>query len=245
MGKFDEGLVTCAKLLANPHLPQEYRAQVQFNLDLASRQLGTAQSVQPAKKVNYAEGTPDHRVHERGYWIGTDMMEEHRCDMSLALALADFFKKEKANSIVDLGCGRGEYVKVFRAQQIPCEGYDGNPDTVKISGGIAQLADLSEPVDLGKSFDWVLSIEVGEHLPKKYEKTFVENLHRHNAKGIVLSWAVKGQGGFGHFNEQNNDYVKELMAQYGYENDIEAEKSLRQCAVFPWFKNALMVFRKK
>ncbi len=91
----------------------------------------------------------------------------------------------------------------------------------------------------------MLSLEVGEHIPKEYERVFIENLHRHNINGIVLSWALKGQGGFGHFNEQNNDYIKELMAEYGYFNDVEAENSLRKKATLWWFKNTIMVFRKK
>lgn len=245
LGKFDEGFVACSKLLVNPNLPREYRSRVQSNLELARGKLEVAQLEQLTQKMKYTVATPDSHIHERGYWIGTDIMHEHQYDNSLAMGLADFFKKEKAESVVDFGCGPGEYVKALRERQIPCEGYDGNPDSAKISEGIVKVADLSEPFNLGKSFDWVLSIEVGEHLPKKYEKTFVENLHRHNTKGIVLSWAVKGQGGYGHFNEQSNEYVKAMMAEYGYENDIEAEKSLRQRARLPWFKNTLMVFRKK
>jgi cyclopropane fatty-acyl-phospholipid synthase-like methyltransferase len=98
---------------------------------------------------------------------------------------------------------------------------------------------------LRKQFDWVLSLEVGEHLPKEFERIFIENLHRHNVKGIVLSWALKGQGGEGHFNEQNNGYIKELMAQYGYVNDIAAENALRNEAMLWWFRNTVMVFRRK
>ena len=204
MGKFDEGLMACGRLLANPNLPEEYRSSVQSNHRIASEKLGIAQIEQSIPKVKYKEGMHCQHVSERGYWIGSDIMHEHKFDGSLALGLSKFFKKEKAKSVVDFGCGPGEYVKMLRSQQIPCEGYDGNPDSAKISDGIVQVVDLSESFNLGKYFDWVLSIEVGEHLPKKYEKTFIENLHRHNAKGVILSWAVKGQGGLGHVNEQGN-----------------------------------------
>lgn len=183
-------------------------------------------------------------IDEHGYWKGDGAAQRHRFDIPLSLALAHFFQAEKANTVVDLGCGTGEYIKVLRKHNIACDGYDGNPDTPKISGGVAGVLDLSQPCDLGKKFDWVLSLEVGEHLPKKYEQIFIENLHRHNAKGIVLSWAVKGQGGTGHFNEQNNDYIKAVMAQYGYSNDLHAENELRKNSSLRWFRNTLMVFRK-
>lgn len=186
----------------------------------------------------------DSKIHDHGYWIGTDIMDQHAFDRQLGNALVDFFKQEKAETIVDFGCGPGEYVKLLRENGLNCIGYDGNPETPEISGGVAEVIDLSIPINLEKRFDWVLSLEVGEHLPKKFEKIFVENLHKHNIRGIVLSWAVKGQGGFGHFNCQNNDYVKTMMAEYGYTNDVEAEEYLRKLSFLPWFKNTVMVFRR-
>ena len=63
--------------------------------------------------------------------------------------------------------------------------------------------------------------------PKKFEDIFINNLHKNNKNGIVLSWAVKGQGGDGHFNEQNNDYIKSKICKLGYINDIESENQLR------------------
>ena len=183
-------------------------------------------------------------IHERGYWCGEDVASAHVFDESLSIALVDFFKKEKVETIVDFGCGLGDYVKSFLCNQIDCEGYDGNPDTYKISQGVAHTLDLSEPFFLEKKFDWVVSLEVGEHLPKEFESVFLDNLDRHSTKGIVLSWAVKGQDGYGHFNEQNNDYIKARMQEKGYYNDLNAEKELRCRACVPWFKNTIMVFRK-
>jgi hypothetical protein len=186
-----------------------------------------------------------YKIHRHGYWIGEDILCQHFTDFQLATALAHFFKTVGASSVVDLGCGTADYVKILRSHQIFCEGYDGNPDTFKLSGGVARVADLSQPLDLGKKFDWVMSLEVGEHLPKEFEKTFIENLSRHALHGIVLSWAIQGQGGFGHFNEQDNDYIKSVILPYGYTNDIYAENMLRNYSRLPWFKNTIMVFSKK
>jgi SAM-dependent methyltransferase len=186
----------------------------------------------------------DHfHIHEHGYWQG-DVLPYHVFDSDLAQGLVQFFKEEQAKSVVDLGCGTGEYVRALLDNQIRCEGYDGNPDTFALSRGVAHVADLSEPLDLGKKFDWVMSLEVGEHLPPQFEQIFIENLDHHNMCGIVLSWALQGQGGKGHFNERNNDYIKSIMAQYGYVNDLNAENRLRNCARVSWFKNTVMVFRR-
>ncbi len=183
-------------------------------------------------------------IHPHGYWYGTDIENQHVFDSDLADALASFFAKEEAHTIVDFGCGMGSYVKTLSSFGFDCKGYDGNPDTYELSEGIANVLDLSQPFDLERRFDWVLSLEVGEHLPKIFESTFLHNLDRHAIQGIVLSWAVKGQGGFGHFNEQNNAYVKRAMRSLGYSNDVPVEKKLRTLASLGWFKDTIMVFRK-
>lgn len=183
-------------------------------------------------------------VHEHGYFVGEDACSEHIFDPGLATALVDFFQREKATCIADFGCGMGDYVKNFLGNGLYCEGYDGNPDTTLLSNGIAHVLDLSQPIIFEKPFDWILSLEVGEHIPKEFEKAFIENMHNNNLKGIVLSWAVIGQGGLGHVNCQDNDYIKSVMAQYGYRNDVRAEKAMRLRSTISWFKKTIMVFRK-
>jgi len=64
--------------------------------------------------------------------------------------------------------------------------------------------DASQPIDLLEPKDWVVSIEVGEHIDQAFEDTFFDNLVKLSEKGVVLSWAVEGQGGFQHVNEQSN-----------------------------------------
>ncbi|MGL4348609.1 MAG: methyltransferase domain-containing protein [Chlamydiales bacterium] len=186
----------------------------------------------------------EEKIHDHGYWCGKEIIDQHKFDLDLAEALSKFFISEKAKTIVDFGCGIGDYVKYLRSVDLDCKGYDGNPDTYELTGGIANIIDLSQPFDLDRCFDWVLCLEVGEHLPQCYESIFIENLDKHNTQGIVLSWAVKGQGGFGHFNEQNNDFIKNIMLNLGYSNDELSEKTLRENSSLPWFKNTIMVFRK-
>lgn len=194
--------------------------------------------------ICYSSTAACKEINEHGYWIGTDVESEHAFDQKLAQNLTDFFKKEHASSIVDFGCGKGDYVKYFCKNGLTCDGYDGNPNTEALSGGVAKVLDLSAPIDLHQTFDWVVSLEVGEHLPQKYEKIFIENLVHHCKKGIVLSWAIKGQSGYGHVNTQNNDYIKARLAEYGFTNDVQAENEMRNAAHLRWFKNTIMVFRK-
>ena len=187
-------------------------------------------------------GNCSNEISSRGYWIGSDTTW-HATDQLLAESIAQFLKQEDAKSVVDFGCGTGDYVRFFLREGFASEGYDGNPQTPLITRGLCHVIDLSTPFDLEKKFDWVVSLEVGEHLPHQFESVFIDNLRRHAIKGIILSWAEKGQGGTGHFNEQNNDYIKSIFSKFGYKNDIAAENEMRKHAECPWFKNTIMVFR--
>lgn len=187
-------------------------------------------------------GSESYYVSPRGYFIGE---AEHVTDWKLAQALVDFFGREQAESIVDFGCGDGNYVNYFLRHGLQAVGYDGNPVTELTSGGTCFVKDLSVPLHLGRQFDWVMSLETGEHIPPQNELPFIRNLMRHAKKGIVLSWAIKGQGGTGHFNEQDNDYIKQIFAQYGWKNDLISEAALREEVSIPWFERSLMVFRKE
>jgi cyclopropane fatty-acyl-phospholipid synthase-like methyltransferase len=183
-------------------------------------------------------------IHPHGYWQGLEASCQHQHDTSLGDSLTHFFKSEKVKSLVDFGCGMGKYVKTFQENDINAVGFDGNPYTLILTNNLCQVLDLSVPKKFDESFDWVLSLEVGEHLPQQFEDIFIHNLHNNNKYGIVLSWAIKGQGGLGHFNEQNNDYIKSKICKLGYVNDIESENKLRNDASLKWFKNTIMVFRK-
>lgn len=183
-------------------------------------------------------------LNKNGYWEGVEASSQHKHDETLCKCLVNFFLTECASSVVDLGCGMGNYVKEFNKNNILTVGYDGNPNTTQLTNNTCKVIDLSEPIRFDLPFDWVMSLEVGEHLPKQFEDIFIHNLHNNNKKGIVLSWAIKGQGGHGHFNEQNTDYIKTKICQLGYVNDTASEDIIRNSASLWWFKKTIMVFRK-
>jgi cyclopropane fatty-acyl-phospholipid synthase-like methyltransferase len=184
-------------------------------------------------------------INNNGYFEGLEARSDHYYDSVLASSLLNFFKSENVSSLADFGCGMGDYVKNFKLNNINAIGFDGNPNTPELTNNLCKVLDLSKPQMFNRPFDWVMSLEVGEHLPQQFEDIFINNLHNNNKYGIVLSWAIKGQGGHGHFNEQNNDYIKNKITNLGYYNDIESENILREKSTLHWFKNTIMVFRKK
>jgi len=184
-------------------------------------------------------------IHQKGFWVGVESQGQHAFDPLLSQSLITFFKKE-GGKVCDFGCGMGDYVRNMRQEGIDADGYDGNPNTPELTNGVGKVLDLSSLQILEKEYDWVVTLEVGEHIPKEYESTFIQNIMMNNKKGVVMSWAVKGQGGHGHVNCQNNDYIKSIFESYGYKNDIEAENWFRSNITdnCHWFRNTIMVFRK-
>jgi len=185
----------------------------------------------------------DKEIHERGFWL--DSSENyHAFDVLLCDSLVRFFQKEEA-TVIDVGCGPGRYTKSLKDNGLKCDGFDGNPNTPILSDGICKVLDFSKVVDLGVKYDWVLSLEVGEHIPEEYEDVFISNSCDLSKEGIVLSWAVKDQPGRGHVNCRNNPYIKAKLASKGFKSDENIEKIFRNESIFPYFKNTIMVFRRE
>ena len=175
-----------------------------------------------------------------------DIQTEHAFDAKLCAQIKLFLKSENAKSIADMGCGLGNYTSELNKDgTFQCEGFDGNPATPVLTNDTCKVLDLSKSHEFGKTYDWVMSLEVGEHIPKEYEHILIDNLCKSTEHGVILSWAIIGQGGAGHVNCQNNDYIIDVMGNKGFTYDSLASNEMRKNATLSWFKNTVMVFRKK
>jgi cyclopropane fatty-acyl-phospholipid synthase-like methyltransferase len=183
------------------------------------------------------------KINQQGFWENPTK-EGHAHDSRLAGAILKVLKARKIDTLVDFGCGTGEYARFFRRHNLVVEAYDGNPYTEQLTGGIGQVKDLSQPFNLLKQFGCVMSLEVGEHIPAEFEQTFIDNVVKHWSDGgiIILSWAIPGQGGDGHVNCQTNDYIMQQMQQRGFYLENNLTNQLRKASSLRWFKNTLMVF---
>ena len=181
-------------------------------------------------------------LSSHGYWVGTEVEEEHMFDLNLANAIEKFLPDNA--SVIDLGCGMGKYVKHLRHAGFDCHGVDGNPQTAELTDNLCSQADLARPLETNQIFDWVLSLEVAEHIPAKYERIYLENLDNLNREGIILSWGLPGQTGLGHVNCRDNEYVRCRLAAMGYEELTETSRTMRYEATLEWFKHTVMVFRR-
>ena len=123
------------------------------------------------------------------------------------------------DSLLDVGAGHGAWASEWMAagvtDVVAIDGDYVKPDQLVIPEANFRAADLSQPLDLGRKFDLVQSLEVAEHLPHAKAATFVETLTRHGDV-VLFSAAVPHQGGEHHVNEQPPEYWRQLFKACGY-----------------------------
>jgi len=106
-----------------------------------------------------------------------------------------------------------------------------------------KFLDLTLPQYWLPRYDWVLSMEVLEHIPVKFEAVALDNIDRAAGHGVVLSWAQLNQtSGFHHVNLKSPTYVNRVMFDRGFKIDLNTSLVLRQTATLRWLKHNLMVF---
>jgi len=108
-----------------------------------------------------------------------------------------------------------------------------------------KFLDLTLPQYWLPRYDWVLSLEVIEHIPAQYETIVLDNIDRAAGHGVVLSWAVVGQGGFHHINNRPMTYVNTTMYERGFRMDLNTSLVLRKQAKLGWLKRNLMLFIRR
>jgi len=178
-----------------------------------------------------------------GIWSLEIAERRHKCDYFLAMAILTYFGMPK--SIADLGCGTGLYCRFFKT--MGCQDVRGYEGTIGVRDlGIydnIMTLDLTVPL-VQKRYDLVLCLEVGEHISRDKEQSFIDNVCNFVNKNLVLSWAVEGQySASGHVNCRNNDYIISEFTRRGLKLNKKLTRGLRDAAVLKYFKDTLMVFK--
>jgi len=132
-------------------------------------------------------------------------------------------------SVADFGAGVGQYGHALRSidARHRWTGYDGAGNIEAATDGMVGWFDLTMPLSLPRA-DWLLSLEVGEHIPSEHEMMVVRNLHAHNCRGLVLSWAYLGKYGVGHVNNHGRAYLIPIFEELGYRHSRNASAALQR-----------------
>jgi len=156
-------------------------------------------------------------------FYGDDYYKRH-IDSSLrsAFKYADLLSPIfKPQTVVDVGCGRGAWLKAFKDRGAwKLVGYDGawNTQDKMIDQSIKfYCIDLHEPISLSvaERFDLAMSLEVAEHLKSSSAFNFIQSLT--NLSDVVLFGAAyTKQGGKNHINEQPHTYWANIFSKFDY-----------------------------
>lgn len=185
------------------------------------------------------------KIIDTGAWTipKNEIQSYHHHDTNLCKFLTQYLSLVGAKTVYEFGCGKGLYSKNLIENGFDVDASDGNPNTYDITNGISYVRDLTKKFDLPKR-DVVMCLEVGEHIPKKYEQIVLDNIFMSSNNIVILSWAIKGQGGYGHVNCQDNDYIINQANLRNFTFDSKTSKYFRRASSLGWFKNTIMIFKK-
>ena len=113
-----------------------------------------------------------------------------------------------------------------------------------MTAGAVRYLDLTVPQLWLPLYDWVVCLEVIEHVPAQFESIVLENVIRPAKVGVVLSWALPTQPGAMHVNARPAKYVEEELRRRRLTLDVDATERLRNGSALSWFQRNTVVYRK-
>jgi len=138
-------------------------------------------------------------------------------------------------SVLDLGCGWGEWLDALGLEDVV------GVDIASEREGVVHH-DLTTPLDLGRMFDLVISLETAEHLPEWAAQTYVASIARHT-NTVLFSAAVPGQEGLHHVNCQPHEYWHERFYILGFDvADPIRPLIANNPYVSPWYRENIFVY---
>jgi SAM-dependent methyltransferase len=153
-------------------------------------------------------------------------------------ALSKIFVDNRPDSLLDVGCGTGTWLKA--ADQLGVldvhgiDGIDACPS--EYSRTRFSKRDLTRPFRLGRRYDVVLCLEVAEHLEEAYANVLIQSLVAHAPK-VIFSAACPGQSGQHHVNCQWPDYWQSLFNKEGFACDDAIRWSIwGDPRIRPWYR---------
>ncbi len=152
----------------------------------------------------------------------------------------------KPASYLDVGSGTGAMVNFIEKLGVEVNGLDQLPRPAHPK--LIQH-DLRDPIDLGRKYELVSSVETAEHIEPEYADQLVDTITKHAIDVIVFTAAMPGQPGLGHVNLQEAFWWRTKFYDKGF--DYSACDTYRMVALLGIAKHSshhveanMQVFRK-
>jgi hypothetical protein len=158
------------------------------------------------------------------------------------------------NSLLDVGCGRGAWIRAF------CEVFSIDNLTDSVLGidgpwnsGKELMADFRylscnldccSKISLNRSFDLAISLAVAEHLSITSGEHLVNLLCRHSDV-VIFSAATVSQGGIGHINEVYPSAWAKVFQANGFSvYDLFRPLLIGDVNICPWYTQNAFLYVK-
>jgi|TARA_R110000824_G_scaffold164685_10_gene341061 cyclopropane fatty-acyl-phospholipid synthase-like methyltransferase len=169
----------------------------------------------------------------------------------------EFIRVFGIKKVLDIGCATGLYLKTFQMNNVSGLGIEGStiPQRLKwVPSNYIVQKDLRFEINKFSGYDFVLSMEVAEHIEEEYADVYVNNLTKHNADTIFMTAAPPGHAGTAHVNCQPKQYWVDKIEKKGYTNTLAYDDMIKHYAakateegvfIHHWFLPNFMVFKKE
>jgi hypothetical protein len=156
-------------------------------------------------------------------------------------------------SCIDFGCGNADILSGMLQKGVDVYGIEGSKNckgAMYIPENSLFIHDLRLPLNLNRSFDLAMCVEVAEHLEQEYAAVLVSTVTTHSDT-IFFTASAPGQAGVKHVNCQEKSYWIYLFSIHKYsiahEKEDEVKKRLYHAknkkGMCAYYYN-LMVFEK-
>lgn len=152
------------------------------------------------------------------------------------------------SSVLDLGAGPCTHANALLACAQDVVAVDGSRHAARFAAPAVRFvhADLCQPLDLQRTFDVVLCLEVVEHLPEAAEDVLCRTMARHTGRWLIATAAAPGQRGRHHLNLKPLPFWVDKLSALDLVHDGQRvarwRSAWRASGVRDYFVDNLMVF---
>lgn len=188
----------------------------------------------------------DLKTYNR-FFYENQLLESRNSAKYIVPIIKDWFEP---NSIIDVGCGVGSWLDVWKNCKKGIEVTGIDADFVDKSLLLIDVsnefigADLNKNLPKLKKHDLAMCLEVAEHLDEKRADSFIEELTG-LSNTILFSAAIPGQEGTQHINEQFIKYWIDKFNHNGYIcYDVIRPMIWEVETISWWFRQNIVLFVK-
>jgi len=173
-------------------------------------------------------------------------------------SIEEVFDFSIIDSMADFGCANGRLIEAVKRKYSHIEvlGIDYFDWALKYADETIKdkikLMDLSKKQDFGKKFDLVNCSELGEHIKRKEEEIFINNLINATKNILVLTWSnLRSSDNDQHQNPRPKKYIINKIKGKGLVYWEEATEVLSNALSknligvgYSWWSDNILVFKK-